>query len=79
MHRLPGLDLLRAIAIVSVVCTHAWIVGGMGYGFGWIEEYGWMGVDLFFVLSGYPAPVCSPRADASRHSILRAGARIAEG
>jgi peptidoglycan/LPS O-acetylase OafA/YrhL len=53
MHRLPGLDLLRAIAIVSVICTHAWIVGGMGYGFGWIEEYGWMGVDLFFVLSGY--------------------------
>ncbi|XRD81636.1 acyltransferase [Dyella halodurans] len=53
MHRLPGLDLLRAVAIVSVLCTHAWIVGGMGYGFGWIEEYGWMGVDLFFVLSGY--------------------------
>lgn len=53
MHRLPGLDLLRAAAIVSVLCTHAWIAGGMGYGFGWIEEYGWMGVDLFFVLSGY--------------------------
>ncbi len=53
MHRLPGLDLLRAVAIMSVICTHAWIAGGMGYGFGWIEEYGWMGVDLFFVLSGY--------------------------
>lgn len=53
MQRLPGLDLLRAAAIMSVVCTHAWIAGGMGYGFGWIEEYGWMGVDLFFVLSGY--------------------------
>jgi peptidoglycan/LPS O-acetylase OafA/YrhL len=51
MHRLPGLDLLRAFAIVSVICTHAWIAGGMGYGFGWIETYGWMGVDLFFVLS----------------------------
>jgi peptidoglycan/LPS O-acetylase OafA/YrhL len=53
MRRLPGLDLLRAVAILSVICTHAWIAGGMGYGFGWIEEYGWMGVDLFFVLSGY--------------------------
>ena len=53
MHRLPGLDLLRAVAIMSVICTHAWIAGGMGYGFGWIETYGWMGVDLFFVLSGY--------------------------
>ena len=53
MHRIPGLDLLRAAAIVSVICTHAWVAGGMGYGFGWIEQYGWMGVDLFFVLSGY--------------------------
>ena len=53
MHRIPGLDLLRALAILSVICTHAWIAGGMGYGFGWIENYGWMGVDLFFVLSGY--------------------------
>jgi peptidoglycan/LPS O-acetylase OafA/YrhL len=53
MQRLPGLDLLRALAIVSVVCTHSWLAGGMGYGFGWIETYGWMGVDLFFVLSGY--------------------------
>jgi len=53
MQRLPGLDLLRALAIVSVICTHSWLAGGMGYGFGWIESYGWMGVDLFFVLSGY--------------------------
>ena len=53
MQRLPGLDLLRALAIVLVICTHSWLAGGMGYGFGWIESYGWMGVDLFFVLSGY--------------------------
>ncbi|HTV85454.1 MAG TPA: acyltransferase [Dyella sp.] len=53
MHRIPGLDLLRAVAILSVMCTHAWIAGGMGYGFGWIQDDGWMGVDLFFVLSGY--------------------------
>jgi hypothetical protein len=39
MHRLPGLDLLRAFAIVSVICTHAWIAGGMGYGFGWTADW----------------------------------------
>lgn len=53
MRRLPGLDLLRAVAIVSVLCTHSWLAGGMSDGFGWITTYGWMGVDLFFVLSGY--------------------------
>jgi len=53
VHRLPGLDLLRAVAILSVLCTHSWLAGGMGDGFGWITTYGWMGVDLFFVLSGY--------------------------
>lgn len=53
MHRMPGLDLLRAVAILAVLCTHAWVAGGIGYGFGWLINYGWMGVDLFFALSGY--------------------------
>jgi peptidoglycan/LPS O-acetylase OafA/YrhL len=53
MNRLPGLDLLRAIAIVWVMLFHSWIVGGLGAPFQPIADYGWMGVDLFFVLSGY--------------------------
>jgi peptidoglycan/LPS O-acetylase OafA/YrhL len=53
MNRLPGLDLLRAIAIVWVMLFHSWIVGGIGDPFQPIADYGWMGVDLFFVLSGY--------------------------
>lgn len=52
MNRLPGLDLLRAIAIVWVMIFHSYFVGGWGH-FGGVEEYGWIGVDLFFVLSGY--------------------------
>ncbi|HEY0198749.1 MAG TPA: acyltransferase [Rhodanobacter sp.] len=52
MHRLPGLDLLRAIAIVWVMLFHSYIVGGLGAGFGALQEYGWVGVDIFFVLSG---------------------------
>lgn len=53
MHRLPGLDLLRAIAIVWVMLFHSWIVGGLGDPYDAVAGYGWMGVDLFFVLSGY--------------------------
>src|ERR1051325_4275402 len=53
MHRLPGLDLLRAIAIVWVMLFHSYIVGGLGDSWSWLENSGWAGVDLFFVLSGY--------------------------
>lgn len=53
MRRLPGLDLLRALAIVWVMLFHSYIVGGVGEHFAWLANYGWMGVDLFFVLSGY--------------------------
>lgn len=52
MSRLPGLDLLRAIAIVWVMLFHA---QGQGLGSPWspLSQFGWMGVDLFFALSGY--------------------------
>jgi peptidoglycan/LPS O-acetylase OafA/YrhL len=52
MNRLPGLDLLRAIAIVWVMLFHAWgtRIGTPSKDF---SALGWMGVDLFFVLSGF--------------------------
>ncbi|PNS08881.1 acyltransferase family protein [Solilutibacter silvestris] len=53
MTRMPGLDLLRAIAIVWVMLFHSFIVGGLGDDWSWLSKYGWMGVDIFFVLSGY--------------------------
>ncbi len=46
--RLPGLDLLRAVAIAWVMVTHA-----NGFGLLPVDLFGWMGVDLFFVLSGF--------------------------
>ncbi|MGN6513689.1 MAG: acyltransferase family protein [Lysobacteraceae bacterium] len=51
--RLSGLDLLRAIAIAWVMFFHSFLVGGLGPTWEWLSRDGWMGVDLFFVLSGY--------------------------
>ena len=53
MNRLPGLDLLRTIAIVWVMLFHSFIVGGLGPNFEWLSRFGWAGVDIFFVLSGF--------------------------
>lgn len=64
MQRLPGLDTLRALAIVSVMLFHSWVVGGMGPLFDPLARYGWVGVDIFFVLSGFliGAQVLAPLA-----------------
>jgi peptidoglycan/LPS O-acetylase OafA/YrhL len=53
MQRLPGLDFLRALAVVWVMLFHSFLVGGLGPDFKWLERYGWMGVDVFFLLSGF--------------------------
>jgi peptidoglycan/LPS O-acetylase OafA/YrhL len=42
----PGLDGLRGISCLIVVLTH-------NFGFSHFFEYGWLGVDLFFVISGF--------------------------
>lgn len=53
MHRLPGLDLLRSIAIVWVMFFHTFLIGGLGPDWTWLTRFGWAGVDIFFVLSGF--------------------------
>jgi peptidoglycan/LPS O-acetylase OafA/YrhL len=40
----PGLDGLRALSVIAVICYHA--------GFGWMLG-GWIGVEVFFVISGF--------------------------
>lgn len=51
--RLQGLDTLRALAILLVFATHYQdFVTGQPT-FGWASSLGRVGVDLFFVLSGY--------------------------
>lgn len=44
--RISGLDLLRGIAILLVIFRHGDISNV-------VAEFGWLGVDLFFVLSGF--------------------------
>ncbi len=51
--KLPGLDHLRALAIILVFLFHYPRIQGSS---GWIDtisDFGWTGVDLFFVLSGF--------------------------
>ncbi len=52
--RLHGLDHLRALAIILVFLFHYFILSGGKPG--WLPDtaqFGWTGVDLFFVLSGF--------------------------
>lgn len=52
----PGLDTLRAAAILMVIPRHAReILGGAFFGpvLKQVFNWGWVGVDLFFVLSGF--------------------------
>lgn len=67
---LPGLDLLRAIAVVWTMLFHSFLVGGLGEDWAWVQRYGWMGVDLFFVLSGFliGSQVLKPLANGNRFS-----------
>ena len=51
--RNPGLDTLRATAIALVFMYHYEIFVSRAPTFGWLSDVGWVGVDLFFVLSGY--------------------------
>jgi len=50
--RLQGLDILRSIAIILVFMSHYGFVTGVNP-FGIFQEFGGLGVVLFFVLSGY--------------------------
>ena len=50
--REPGLDLLRTLAILLVALYHMWLQSAPR-ALRVVEQCGWMGVDLFFVLSGF--------------------------
>lgn len=51
--RIHGLDVLRSAAIILVFMYHYVVFVSRQPTFGFIDDIGWVGVDLFFVLSGY--------------------------
>jgi peptidoglycan/LPS O-acetylase OafA/YrhL len=51
--RIPELDGLRGIAILLVLVFHFTPTAGPLFFFAHAFQFGWIGVDLFFVLSGY--------------------------
>jgi peptidoglycan/LPS O-acetylase OafA/YrhL len=51
--RIHGLDTLRALAVTLVVLHHYVLFVSGDSTFGWVGDIGWVGVDLFFALSGY--------------------------
>jgi peptidoglycan/LPS O-acetylase OafA/YrhL len=88
MRRAPGLDLLRASAILWVMWSHGYLLwfGGARSALvspdTWGAQFGWMGVDLFFVLSGYLIgcqllkPVAAGRAPDLKDFWVRRAFRI---
>lgn len=77
--RQHGLDLVRAAAIASVMLYHANNMMLVPAPAPWLIGFGWMGVDLFFVLSGFliAGQLLKPWAIGSRPDYARFFARRA--
>ena len=84
VERLDVLDGLRGLAISLVVWYHAWLVSGFSIGvMNFIAEAGFLGVDLFFFISGfclfYPyarAKLQGTPVPATRRFFMRRAAKI---
>jgi exopolysaccharide production protein ExoZ len=56
--KLPGLQVARAIAALSIAYFHSWHVSrpfppGTSYPIPLLSNYGWVAVDFFFAISGF--------------------------
>jgi peptidoglycan/LPS O-acetylase OafA/YrhL len=81
--RLPELDLLRFLAAMAVVGFHFLavpIIAGEGrpetFGtVGWVARYGYLGVELFFLISGFVI-VMSAQKRTARSFLVHRGVRL---
>jgi peptidoglycan/LPS O-acetylase OafA/YrhL len=75
--RAHGLDIVRAAAIAWVMLYHAMNLSLVPDPDHWIVAFGWMGVDLFFVLSGFliASQLLKPWAEGARPDYPRFFAR----
>jgi peptidoglycan/LPS O-acetylase OafA/YrhL len=71
--RIVELDGLRAFAILPVMLHHSWPTG---HWTSTLAEAGWMGVDLFFVLSGYLITGILLKSGSYRNFLARRALRI---
>jgi peptidoglycan/LPS O-acetylase OafA/YrhL len=71
--RIVELDGLRAFAILPVLLHHSWPAGHWTSS---VADAGWMGVDLFFVLSGYLITGILLRSGSYRNFLARRALRI---
>lgn len=53
MSRNVGLDILRSLAILMVIINHGWFFYSQYFGANNVTFFGYLGVELFFVLSGF--------------------------
>lgn len=80
-HRVPVLDLLRPLAAIAVVLFHYAYRGAAADGFTtvslpaleFIAKYGWFGVQLFFVISGFVIAYSAVGRTSIEFGIARAG------
>lgn len=80
-HRVPALDLLRLLAALGVVLFHYAYRGAAAEGFttvslpnlAFVAKYGWFGVQLFFVISGFVIAWSAIGRTSIEFAIARAG------
>jgi exopolysaccharide production protein ExoZ len=73
--KLPGLQIARAVAALSIMYFHSWTVlerfpKGTAHPIYYLSEYGWLGVDLFFAISGFVICLVVSRPKFSVSSFL---------